>query len=199
MGGSKEKAIMLLSEVEYLNIGRRIVPLLGSALAGSSAQALRELARAYDPSADESLISAEVFLFHKYLLMQACVGVFPEEHVDYVVGGLFAALNERASGLDLGPERQQAMEAMWQLRAGQFDGLFSQDRLQFLGEGTGKVHWRKTIGQFCQNVHEMDSPPDIWAGADGPSHIASQTVTTVLGHMVSELEEINRLQFVQSS
>ena len=79
------------------------MPLLGSALGGASAKALRELAHAYDPSADDSLISAEVFLFHKYLLMQACVGVFPDAHVDHVVGGLFAALNERASGLELGP------------------------------------------------------------------------------------------------
>jgi hypothetical protein len=104
---------MLLSEVEYLHIGRRIVPLLGSALGGPSAEALRELAHAYDPSVDDSLISAEVSLFHKYLLMQACVGVFPEVHVDHVVGGLFAALNERASGLELGPDRQQEMEAVW--------------------------------------------------------------------------------------
>ena len=82
---------------------------------------MRELARAYDPSANEARISAEVFLFHKYLLMQSCVGVFPESEVDHVVGGLFAALNERASGLDFSPERQQAMEQMWQLRAAQFD------------------------------------------------------------------------------
>jgi hypothetical protein len=187
--------MMLLSDVEYLNIGRRIVPLLGSALGGPSAEALRELARAYDPSAEDSRISAEVFLFHKYLLMQACVGVFPESHVDHIVGGLFAALNERASGLELGPERQQAMEEVWQLRAGQFDRFFSQDRLQFLDEGAGSIHWKETIGQFCQNVREIESPPDLWAGTDGPSHLASHSVTTALDQMVSALEEINRLHF----
>ncbi|MDH4085179.1 MAG: hypothetical protein OEV99_17035 [Nitrospira sp.] len=184
-----------LTKAEYLGLGRRIMPLLGSALCGPSAEALRDLARAYDPSADDSRISAEVFLFHKYLLMQACVGVFPEAHVDHIVGGLFAALNERASGLELGPERQQAMEEMWRLRAGQFDGPFSQDHVQLLDEESGAIYWKQTIGQFCKNVHEIADPPNIWVGTNGPSHLASQSVTAALDQMVSALEEINRLQF----
>ena len=163
-GDSEGNPTMLLSDIEYLNIGRCIVPLLGSALGGPSAEALRDLAHAHDPSADDSRISAEVFLFHKYLLMQACVGVFPEAHVDHVVGGLFAALNERANGLELGPDRQQAMEAVWQRRAGQFERSFSQDRVLFLDEGSGSAHWKQTISRFCQNVHEMADPPDIWSG-----------------------------------
>jgi hypothetical protein len=189
----------LLTNAEYLDLGRRIVPLLGSALGGPSAEALRELAHAYDPSADDSRISAEVFLFHKYLLMQACVGVFPEAHVDHVVGGLFAALNERASGLELGADRQQAMEAVWQRRAGQFERSFSQDRVLFLDEEAGPAHWKETIGRFCQNVREMEHPPDLWAGNDGLSYLASHSVTAALDQMVSALGEINRLQFSQST
>jgi hypothetical protein len=185
----------LLTNDEYLGLGRQIVPLLGSALAGPSAEALRELVLAYDPTADEARISAEVFLLHKYLLMQACVGVFPQAQVDHIVGGLFAALNERASGINLGAERQQAMEEMWQLRVGQFDRPFSQDQVQLLDEGPGPIHWKQTIGQFCQNVRETEGPPDIWAGADGLSHLASHSVTAALDQMVSALEEINRLQF----
>jgi hypothetical protein len=185
----------LLTNHEYLGLGRQIMPLLGSALAGPSAEALRELALAYAPTVDESRVSAEIFLFHKYLLVQACVGVFPEAQVNCIVGGLFAALNERASGINLGAERQQAMEEMWQLRAGQFDQSFSQDQVQLLDEGSGPIHWKQTIGQFCQNVRESESPPDIWAGADSPSHIASYSVTAALDQMVSGLEEINRLQF----
>lgn len=189
----------LLTNAEYLDLGRRIVPLLGTALAGPSAEALRELARAYDPSADDARIGAEVFLFHKYLLMQACVGVFPEAQVDHIVGGLFAALNERASGLELGPERQQAMEEMWRERAGQFDEPFSQDRVQLLDEKSGLVHWQQTIGQFCRNVYEAADPPDIWAGSNGPSHLASQSVTAALDQMVVVLQEINRLQFGEAA
>lgn len=185
----------LLTNTEYLGLGRQIALLLGSALEGPSAEALRELARAYDPSADEVRIRAEVFLFHKYLLMQACVGVFPESQVDHVVGGLFAALNERASGLDLGPERQQAMERMWQLRAGEFDPPFSHDRAQFLDEGSGPIHWKETIARFCRNVREIENAPDLWAGADGPSHLASYSVTAALDRMVSALGELNRLHF----
>ena len=184
-----------LSNAEYLGLGRQIACLLGSALVGPSASVLRELARAYDPIAEESRIGAEVFLFHKYLLMQACVGVFPEAQVDHIVGGLFAALNERAGGLGLCPERQQAMEEMWQLRAGQFERPFSQDRLHLLDEGVGSIHWKQTIGQFCQNVREIEDPPNIWAGVNGPSQLASHSVSAALDRMVSALEEINKLQF----
>jgi hypothetical protein len=187
--------MMLLSNGEYLDVGRQLARLLGSCLEGVSGDELRELARAYDPSANEARISAEVFLFHKYLLMQACVGVFPKSEVDYVVGGLFAALNERADGLEFSLERQKAMEKMWQQRAAQFDQPFSQDRVDFLDEGSGPIHWKQTIGRFCQNVREIDNLPDMWAGDDGPSHAASRSVTTVLDHMVSALGEINRLHF----
>jgi hypothetical protein len=44
-------------------------------------------------------------------------------------------------------------------------------------------------------VHETVDPPDIWAGANGPSHLASQSVTAALDQMVSALDEMNRLQF----
>ncbi|HKC96353.1 MAG TPA: hypothetical protein VKB81_20260, partial [Nitrospira sp.] len=85
---------------DYLALGRQLAGLLGSSLEGPSGEALKELARAYDPSANESRISAEVFLFHKYLIVQTCVGMFPEAEVERVIGGLFAALNERATGLE---------------------------------------------------------------------------------------------------
>ena len=184
-----------LPPAEYLELGRQLARLLGSCLEGASGDVLRELARAYDPSANEARISAEVFLFHKYLLMQACVGVFPESEVDHIVGGLCAALNERASGLEFSPERQKAMEHMWQQRAAQFEQPFSQDRVDFLDEGSGPLHWKQTIGRFCQNVREIEHPPNIWAGADGPSHAASRTVTAALDHMESVLREMNRLHF----
>jgi hypothetical protein len=184
-----------LPQAEYLGLGRQLARLLGSCLEGASGDLLRELARAYDPSANEARISAEVFLFHKYLLMQSCVGVFPESEVDHIVGGFCAALNERASGMEFSPTRQKAMEQMWQLRAAQFDRPFSQDRADFLDEGSGPIHWKQTIVRFCQNVREIENPPNIWAGDDGPSHAASRSVTAVLNHMVTALGEMNRLHF----
>jgi hypothetical protein len=188
-----------LPQAEYLGLGRQLARLLGSCLEGASGDLLRELARAYDPSANEARISAEVFLFHKYLLMQSCVGVFPESEVDHIVGGFCAALNERASGMEFSPMRQKAMEQMWQLRAAQFDQPFARDRVEFLDEGSGPIHWRQTIVRFCQNVKEIENPPNIWAGADGPSQAASRSVTTVLDHMVGALGEINRLHFSGAS
>lgn len=188
-----------LPQAEYLGLGRQLARLLGSCLEGASGDLLRELARAYDPSANEARISAEVFLFHKYLLMQSCVGVFPESEVDHIVGGFCAALNERASGMEFSPTRQKAMEQMWQLRAAQFDQPFARDRVEFLDEGSGPIHWKQTIVRFCQNVKDIENPPNIWAGADGPSQAASRSVTTALDHMVAALGEMNRLHFSGAS
>ncbi|MCC6139128.1 MAG: hypothetical protein IT389_00770 [Nitrospira sp.] len=190
--------MMLLSNIEYLNLGRQIAKLLGSSLEGASADALRELALACDPSANDARISAEVFLFHKFLLMQACVGVFPESQVEHVVGGFFAALNEKMNGLELGSDRQQAMEQMWQLRAGQFEQPFSNDRERFLDASPEASHWKHTISRFCQNVGERPAPPDIWTGANNCSHEASRTVTHALNQMIATLNEMNRLHFSHS-
>lgn len=178
----------------YLTIGRQLARLLGASLQEAPAESLRELARAYHPSAQESRISAELFLLYKYLLVQACVGVFPDEETEPVVAGLFAALNERAAGLAFDAGRQAAMERMWQLRAGQFDQPFGEDRMHFLA-ASDALHWKRTIFQFCQNVHEMTDPPDIWAGTGGPSQQASRSVTETLDHMLTAVHEMRRLHF----
>ncbi len=180
---------------DYLQLGRQLALLLGTSLEGPSGEALKELARAYDPSANESRISAEVFLFHKYLIVQSCVGMFPESHVEGVIGGLFAALNERATGLDFSRERQQAMEQMWQMRAKQFDRPFSRDREHFLSEAQDGIYWKQSLTQFCRNVREIEQPPDIWAGGHGPSHKASATVTDTIDRLVSAMGEMSRLHF----
>ena len=183
------------SPSRYLNLGRQLAQLLGAGLQEAAAESLRELARAYDPSAHESRINAEVFLFYKYLLVQACVGVFPDSETDHVVAGLFAALNERATGLEFDAERQAAMERLWRQRAEQFDLPFAEDRVQFLDEAPDALHWKRTILQFCQNVHEMANPLDIWAGTDSPSQHASRSVTAILDQMISAIGEMKRLHF----
>ncbi|NJL17795.1 MAG: hypothetical protein HC938_11950 [Nitrospira sp.] len=48
-------------------------------------------------------------------------------------------------------------------------------------------------------MYEAADPPDIWAGSNGPSHLASQSVTAALDQMVAALEEINRLQFGEAA
>src|SRR4029078_9445977 len=132
-----------LPQAEYLGLGRQLARLLGSCPEGAARDLLRELARAYDPSANDARISAEVFLFHKYLLMQSCVGVFPESEVEHIVGGFCAALNERASGMEFSPTRQKAMEQMWQLRAAQVDQPFAQERVGVLADGSVPAHWQQ--------------------------------------------------------
>ena len=153
-----------LPQAEYLGLGRQLARLLGSCLEGASGDVLRELARAYDPSASEARISAEVFLFHKYLLMQSCVGMFPESEVDHIVEGLCAALNERASGLEFSPDRQKAMEQMWLLRAAQFDQPFSQDRVDFLDEGSGPIHWNRLSSGSVRTCERSNTLPTFGPG-----------------------------------
>ena len=183
---------------EYLGVGRQILPLLGSSLIGPSAVALSELVRGQNPSADDARISAEVFLLHKYLLTQACVGVFPESHVDHIIRGLCTALHERASGLALSPERQQAMEEMWRIRAEQFDRFFVHDQQAFLDAQAEPIHWKETISQFCRNVRDNGGDLDIWTENNGASHTASQSVTAALDEMIAGLEEINRAHFSEA-
>lgn len=181
--------------VDYIGLGHQLASLLGASLEGTSADAMKELARAYDPSASEARISAEVFIFHKYLVVQACIGAFPESHVERVIGGLFAALNEKATGLALSSERQMAMEQMWQMRAQQFDAPFRKDRERIFDEAADPTYWKQSISRFCENVCELEHPPDIWAGRNGPSHHASYCVTAAIDQLVSAMSEMNRLHF----
>jgi len=180
---------------DYLGLGRQLAVLLGTSLEGRSGEALKELARAYDPSANEARVSAEVFLFHKYLVVQSCVGMFPESEVERVIGGLFAALNEKATRLEFSRERQHAMEQMWQMRAKQFDRPFTEDREHFVQQEQDGVYWKRSLTRFCQNVLELDNPPDIWAGGKGPSHKASAAVTETIEQLVSAMREMSRLHF----
>jgi hypothetical protein len=180
---------------DYLSLGRQLAVLLGTSLEGRSGEALKELARAYDPSANDARVSAEVFLFHKYLVVQSCVGMFPESEVERVIGGLFAALNEKATRLEFSRERQHAMEQMWQMRAKQFDRPFTEDREHFVQQDRDGVYWKRSLTRFCQNVLELDNPPDIWAGGKGPSHKASAAVTETIEHLVSAMREMSRLHF----
>lgn len=181
--------------VDYIGLGRQLASLLGASLEGASADAMKELARVYDPSASEARISAEVFIFHKYLIVQACVGAFPESHVERVIGGFFAVLNEKAAGLALSSERQMAMEQMWQTRAQQFDTPFRNDRARVFDEAADPAYWKQSIARFCENVCELEHPPDIWAGSNGPSHNASHCVTSAIDQLVSAMSEMNRLHF----
>jgi len=169
-----------------------MVLLLGSAMQSPLADRLRELARAYDPGADEARISAEVFLFNKYLLVQACVGVFPAIDVEYVVGGLVAALNERAGDLALSPDRQQAMEQVWLVRVGEFEPAFARDLALRVKQVPAAGEWLEIITQFCRNIRKYEHPPDIWAGAGGPSHRAGRSVTEEFDRMCSALGELKR-------
>lgn len=181
--------------VDYLGLGRQLAALLGASLESASGEAMKELARAYDPSASEARVRAEVFIFHKYLIVQACVGAFPASHVERVIGGLFAVLNAKARGLEFSQERQNAMEQMWQMRAKQFDAPFTKDREHFLDEAADPIYWKQSITRFCQNVSEMENPPDIWAGGKGPSHEASHCVTVAIDRLVSAMSEMNRFHF----
>jgi hypothetical protein len=88
---------------------------------------------------------------------------------------------------------------MWQMRAKQFDRPFTEDREHFLDEGSDGVFWKRSITRFCQNVREIEHPPDIWAGGKGPSHKASTCVTETVDHLVLAMTEMSRLHFGQAA
>ena len=184
-----------LSAAEYLELGRHLADLLGTSLDGRSADALRALARSYDPSASEARINAEVFLFHKYLVVRSCIDVLPERHIEGVVGGLFAVLNERAVRLDISQERLAAMEQMWLDRAHEFDPPFSLDRQELMAESPDALHWQRTLARFCQNVSGTGVPSGVSPSAELLSFEASNSVTQTLGTLLEALEEISRLHF----
>jgi hypothetical protein len=127
--------------------------------------------------------------------VRACADVFPEMEVDHVVRGFVAALQERARDLDFNEERQRAMEQVWQIRSGEFEQAFAHDRAQVFGPESESVSWKQMINRFCRNVREFENLPDIWAGADGPSHLASRSVTEEFSRMRSALGELNQLHF----
>ncbi|MEW6247582.1 MAG: hypothetical protein AB1555_12880 [Nitrospirota bacterium] len=184
-----------LSDADYLKLGRQLADLLGTSLDGQPAEALRALARSYDPSAGEARINAEVFLFHKYLVVRACIDVLPERHIEGVVGGLFAVLNERAARLDIGQERLAAMEQMWLDRAQEFDPPFSLDRREFLAEPPDALHWQRTLARFCRNVSGTAGPTGSGPSTELLSFEAGNSVTHTLGTLLEALEEISRLHF----
>lgn len=156
---------------------------------------MKELAWAYDPSANEARISAEVFIFHKYLVVQACVGPFPESHVERVIGGLVAALTEQATRLAFSWERQNAMEQMWQMRAQQFEIPFRRNRERIFDKAADPTCWKHAIAKFCQHICEMEHPPDIWAGGKGPSQNANHCVTIAIDAFVTAMSEMTLLHF----
>ena len=187
-----------LSAAEYLELGRHLADLLGTSLDGRSADALRALARSYDPSASEARINAEVFLFHKYLVVRSCIDVLPERHIEGVVGGLFAVLNERAVRLDISQERLAAMEQMWLERAYEFDPPFSVDRREFLADSPDALYWQRTLARFCRNVSGTTGPSGTEPLAEPFFCEASASVTHTLGALVEALEEMSRLHLEKS-
>lgn len=104
-------------------------------------------------------------------------------------------MNEKATTLEFSRERQHAMEQMWQMRARQFDRPFTVDREQFIQQEQDGIYWKHSLTRFCQNVLELDNPPDIWAGGIGPSHKASAAVTDTIEQLVSAMRELSRLHF----
>ena len=90
-----------------------------------------------------------------------------------------AAVPGRHGGEGTSPERGFGSGGELTHLAGgaeQFDRPFAQDRLQFLDEASGPLHWTRTIDRFCQNVREIECPPDIWSGLRVASALVQRSV-----------------------
>jgi len=153
-----------LPQAEYLGLGRQLAHLLGSCLEGASGDVLRELARAYDPSANEARISAEVFLFHKYLLMQSCVGVFPNRRSTTSSGDCSRRLNERASVLELSPSGKRRWSRCGSCGAAQFDQPFSRIESNFLMKGQVPSTGNRRSSGFARTCVKSKTLPTFGPG-----------------------------------
>ena len=121
-------------EIDYARLGRELVHLLSESLQGESADALKRLVRTWQPLADEKIIDLEVFLFHKFLLVQACAGSsIPQSVSDRVIATFYESLAQVGRGGDtqspVGTEANTlaSLERLWVTRAHQYEEPFALD------------------------------------------------------------------------
>lgn len=185
--------------VDYSRLGSQLVRLLGETLKSESADALEKLARACEPSADEGKIASEVLYFHRFLLVQACAGAFPQSVTNRVVSEFNVALRESSSRLQIDSDTFAEMERLWVTRAHQYDEPFAGDLEQYLEKPPGHLPWKRTIARFSQNFRDAHDSLDIFETHTSPSVQASIAVAITFGSLFKSVGEAIRSHFDQSS
>lgn len=205
--------------VDYDSLGKELVGLLSESLKAESVDALKKLAQAWQPLADERSIDREVFILHKFLLVQACACVLsapevPESVIKKVVTAFYAPLNAILGG-DIQPplyvteyirsrigadgDTLSAMEKLWVTRASQYDEPFTLDREEYFENRPGHLPWKRLIVRFMQNLKETSNPlHEILMEAPG-SVSASIAVAMTFGEYYENVGKIIISHFGQRS
>jgi hypothetical protein len=205
--------------VDYDSLGRGLVGLLSESLKAESVDALERLARAWQPLADERSIDREIFVLHKFLLVQACIGVLSAPEVQQsVINKVFAAFYASLDAIlvgDIQPplyvteyirsrigadaDALSELEKLWVIRAPQYDEPFALDREEYFENRPGHLPWKRLIVRFMQNFKETPDPlHDILLEAPG-SVSASIAVAMTFGEYYENVGKIIISHFGQSS
>lgn len=148
-------------EIDYACLGRELVQLLSGGLQSASADSLKRLVQIWQPIADEKTIDLEVFLFHKFLLVQACAGPSISQSIsDRVIAAFYASLEQVGRGGDTQPpfgieaDTLASLERLWVTRANQYEEPFALDLKEFSENRPGHLPWSRLIVRFMRNFRE---------------------------------------------
>ena len=157
-------------EIDYAGIGGSLVGLLSESLKLESVDVLKKLARNWEPSADERNIDREVFLFHKFLLVQVCADLSSHQSfINGVVPAFYASLDQALVGdmqpplyvtefirsrIGAHPDTLADLERLWVTRANQYEEPFAIDLEEYNENRPGHLPWKRLIVRFMSNFRE---------------------------------------------
>ena len=203
-------------EVDYARLGGSLVGLLSASLEPDglySVESLKRLAQDWQPLADERTIDREVFLFHMFLLVQACADASPNQSViNRVVAAFYPSLEQALVGdiqpplyvteffrsrIGTHPDTLAELRSVWVTRANQYEEPFALDLEEYFENRPGHLPWKRLILSFMQNFREPQLQ-DIWREAT-ESVPASVAVTLTFGLYSEKATEIIVSYFGQKS
>ncbi len=177
---------------------------------GPSVTALKKLAQTVDPEVGQPILDIEVFIFHKFLVVQACAGRFPQNVVNSAVdafcSSLQLVLSQNIEGhLDalegirslVRTDRSSldALEKLWVIRARQYDEPFASDLDEYLQNSPGHMPWKRLLVSFMSNFGEVSgSLHDVLSSTPGTVQ-ACVSVSISFGVVLPEVGKVIRAYY----
>lgn len=156
----KKKRLADFTEEDCLRLGARLVVVLSVSIEPdvTTVKLLKDEAKKWAPDLPEVKIELEIFLFHKFLLVQALP---PSQKI---LGAFYKALDEIMTHpesplyvsrfiqarIKTSPEALATFEQGWITRAKYYEGPFEQDNHEWLekGKSEGYIPWQRTLLAF---------------------------------------------------
>ena len=197
-------------------LGGPLVGCLSGALRRSpSVPALKELAQTIDPSLEQRVLDTEVFIFHKFLVVQVLVvqawaGNFPQKVTNSAVAAFYSSLqlvlsqdfegclyvSEYIRSLVRADRSAfDALERLWVVRARQYEEPFAIDWEEYLKHPPNHLPWKRLVVSFMSNFGEVSgSLHDVLAATPGATH-ACICVSMSFGVLLPEVGKIIRSHY----